>query len=55
MTLNGYIHCNGRYHLFYRYQPPGTIPHRIFWGHATSEDMVRREDQPLTPEERYTE
>lgn len=59
---NGLIQWNGRYHLFYQYNPDGPFhrklppPHtidedRIRWGHAVSQDLVRWTDLPvaLTP------
>ncbi len=49
---NGLIYWNGRYHLFYQYNPLSTAPfEKICWGHATSRDLLHWEDLPpaLTP------
>ena len=49
---NGLIHHNGRYHLFYQYNPGGPHHHTVHWGHAVSEALVPWEDRPvaLTPD-----
>ncbi len=48
---NGLIRWNGRYHVFYQYNPGGPMHGTIHWGHATSEDLVHWRDEPvaLTP------
>ncbi|WP_158056121.1 glycoside hydrolase family 32 protein [Halorussus halophilus] len=48
---NGLIEWNGRYHVFYQYNPAGPFHHAIHWGHAVSDDLVHWEDRPvaLTP------
>jgi beta-fructofuranosidase len=48
---NGLIEWNGRYHVFYQYNPAGPFHNTIHWGHAVSDDLVRWEDRPvaLTP------
>ncbi|KAB1187328.1 MULTISPECIES: GH32 C-terminal domain-containing protein [Haloferax] len=49
---NGVIQYEGTYHMFYQYNPGGPFHGSIHWGHATSEDLVHWEDQPvaLTPD-----
>ncbi|MBP6787946.1 MAG: glycoside hydrolase family 32 protein [Candidatus Promineofilum sp.] len=44
---NGFIQWQGRYHLFYQYNPAGPFHADIHWGHATSADLVRWEHRPL--------
>jgi beta-fructofuranosidase len=48
---NGIIQYDGRYHVFYQYNPAGPFHHTIHWGHAVSDDLVHWEDEPvaLTP------
>jgi beta-fructofuranosidase len=43
---NGLIQWDGRYHLFYQYNPNGPFHGTIHWGHAVSEDLVHQEDLP---------
>ncbi len=42
---NGLCFWQGRYHLFYQYEPAGRD--RIHWGHAVSEDLIRWRDLPI--------
>lgn len=44
---NGPIYLNGRYHLFYQYNPTGPLWGEISWGHAVSEDLIRWEELPV--------
>lgn len=48
---NGLVQYDGRYHVFYQYNPAGPFHHAIHWGHAVSDDLVHWEDEPvaLTP------
>ena len=44
---NGFIQWQGRYHLFYQYNPAGAFHGDIHWGHAVSADLVRWEHRPV--------
>jgi beta-fructofuranosidase len=48
---NGVIRWQGRYHVFYQYNPAGPFHNTIHWGHAVSDDLVHWTDEPvaLTP------
>lgn len=50
---NGLCQVDGWYHLFYQYNPNGSIWGDMHWGHARSKDMYRWEDMPvaMTPDE----
>lgn len=47
---NGVCSWSGRHHLFYQYNPEGAFHHRIRWGHAVSDDLVRWTDLPIALE-----
>jgi beta-fructofuranosidase len=44
---NGLIRWNGRYHVFYQYNPAGPFHNTIHWGHAVSDDLVTWTDEPV--------
>ncbi|AJY74053.1 GH32 C-terminal domain-containing protein [Paenibacillus beijingensis] len=46
------IYFDGRYHLFYQFNPNGPFWHYIHWGHWVSDDLVHWRDMPpaLYPE-----
>ncbi|SFR64529.1 GH32 C-terminal domain-containing protein [Halogeometricum limi] len=44
---NGLVQWDGRYHLFYQYNPAGPFHDTIHWGHAVSDDLVSWTDEPI--------
>jgi beta-fructofuranosidase len=44
---NGISHINGRYHVFFQYNPESARHHKIAWGHVSSADLVRWEEHPV--------
>jgi len=44
---NGPIYWNGKYHMFYQYNPNGAYWGDMHWGHAVSPDMVHWRHLPV--------
>jgi levanase/fructan beta-fructosidase len=44
---NGLFYADGVYHLFFQHWPYGNIWGPMHWGHATSTDLVKWEEQPI--------
>lgn len=44
---NGVIEWEGRFHLFYQYNPHGATFGLQHWGHAVSDDLLTWEDMPI--------
>ncbi|MFT4042647.1 MAG: glycoside hydrolase family 32 protein [Gordonia sp. (in: high G+C Gram-positive bacteria)] len=44
---NGLLHHNGRYHLFFQYNPLGVEHANLSWGHASSIDLITWENHPV--------
>lgn len=43
---NGMVHYDGEYHLFWQSNPGGWLWNNMYWGHATSPDMVHWTEHP---------
>lgn len=44
---NGFSYFAGKYHMFYQFNPYSTKWDSMHWGHATSDDCVKWEYQPV--------
>jgi fructan beta-fructosidase len=44
---NGMVYLNGKYHLFFQYNPDSTVWGPMHWAHATSKDMIKWDEQPI--------
>ena len=44
---NGVCFHDGRYHLYYQYNPTASKWGNIHWGHASSADLVQWQDEPI--------
>lgn len=44
---NGMFYADGQYHLYYQYYPDGNKWGPMHWGHATSKDMIKWEEQAI--------
>lgn len=38
---HGIVFFQGKYHIFFQYNPYDTKAENVFWGHVTSEDLIR--------------
>lgn len=47
---NGLLFHNGRYHLYFQYNPLGVEHANLSWGHASSADLVDWQDHPVALE-----
>lgn len=52
---NGFSEFNGKYHLFYQYNPYEAVWGPMHWGHQTTKDFIKweLEDVALAPDKEY--
>ena len=45
---HGVVFADGRYHLFFQYNPAGTVwSEDVHWGHAVSDDLLTWQERPV--------
>jgi len=44
---NGLFYADGTYHLYFQYWPYGNKWGPMHWGHATTKDLIKWEEQPI--------
>src|SRR5512141_1799602 len=44
---NGLSYADGRYHVFFQYNPDSARHRSICWGHLSSPDLVRWDEEPV--------
>lgn len=53
---NGLVKFNDTFHLFYQFNPYNTQPGTMLWGHCTSGDLIKYNDEPIgiVPDKEHT-
>ena len=44
---NGMFYAGGKWHLYYQYNPYGSLWENMSWGHAVSSDLVHWKEEPI--------
>ncbi|MRG60704.1 glycosyl hydrolase family 32 [Agromyces sp. CFH 90414] len=52
---NGLVYEDGTWHLYFQHNPSGTRWGNMSWGHATSDDLLHWEEQPLAIPQTFDE